>query len=113
MKEKLPVLEPLGKMFELNSPTIREVQHNVRRMRLSGPRESTRKNGAKRGSATASDGWDDLDQLTVSEVADICRFHPKTVRTWIKKNELEAIRKGRSYRVTWRALKRFLRKYRC
>ena len=52
------------------------------------------------------------EQLTVQEVADICRFHPKTVRGWIKNRELKAIRKGRSIRITRCALKAFLREYR-
>jgi len=77
------------------------------RDRHSGEREPKPNKNQVRARAS------DLEQLTVSEVAEICRYHPKTVRSWIKSGDLEAIRKGRNYRITWRALRKFWRKHQC
>ena len=47
--------------------------------------------------------------LTVSEVAEFCRLSPRTVRRWIERNELAALRLGRQVRVSEKDLKIFLR----
>ncbi len=48
------------------------------------------------------------DLHTVPEVADHCQVSEKTVRRWIKKGDLEALRLGRLLRITPSAFRRFL-----
>ena len=53
--------------------------------------------------------WSSRSLLTVSEVAEWGRVHPKTVYRWIKDGKLEAFQFGpRSYRVPENALEQFL-----
>lgn len=60
-------------------------------------------------SATAS--WDARTLLTVPEVAEWARVHPKTVYRWIQDGKLEAYQFGpRTYRIPEDALAEFLRK---
>ena len=47
--------------------------------------------------------------LTVSEVAEVCRVSPRTVRRWIERGELPAHRLGRQLRISEKDLKIFLR----
>jgi excisionase family DNA binding protein len=44
------------------------------------------------------------EYLSLNEVADIMGVHYRTVRSWVEKGELEAIRFGRMYRVPKDAL---------
>jgi excisionase family DNA binding protein len=54
--------------------------------------------------------WNSRNLLTVLEVADWARVHPKTVYRWIRNGKLEAIQFGpRTFRVPEDALRRFLR----
>jgi excisionase family DNA binding protein len=54
--------------------------------------------------------WNARNLLTVSEVAEWARIHPKTVYRWIKDGKLEAIQFGpRTFRVSEDALSRFMR----
>jgi excisionase family DNA binding protein len=41
----------------------------------------------------------DAEFLTVSDVAECLRVHPQTVRTWIARGDLRAIRIGRTIRI--------------
>ena len=41
----------------------------------------------------------DVEFLTVADVADSLRVHPQTVRAWIARGDLGAIRIGRTVRV--------------
>jgi len=47
--------------------------------------------------------------LTVDEVADQLRVHPRTVRQWIAKGELIAFDTGRGYRIKQSDLDEFIR----
>jgi excisionase family DNA binding protein len=112
MRRELPILAPLGRIFELDPPNIQQAMPIDSRTRLAAEHQPAAPRRRGRVSASARNFKSDLDLLTVGEVAEICRCHPKTVRIWIKNKELEAIRKGRSYRITRHALLKFLRKYR-
>ena len=47
---------------------------------------------------------------TVAEVADRYRVRPRTVRCWIKRGELVALKPGRLLRISDRALSDFEKK---
>ena len=73
---------------------------------VQGEKVPPRKPRRKR--ATAGDSWTDLDLLTVGEVSEICRVHPKTVRNWVRDKLLKAVRRGRLFRIPAKALQEFL-----
>ncbi|GAB4423299.1 MAG: hypothetical protein Kow002_12850 [Anaerolineales bacterium] len=53
--------------------------------------------------------WNARNLLTVLEVAEWARVHPKTVYRWIKEGRLEAIQFGpRTFRVPEDAIGKFL-----
>ncbi len=55
--------------------------------------------------------WNARNLLTVLEVAEWARVHPKTVYRWIREGRLEAIQFGpRTFRVPEDAVSQFLRK---
>ena len=55
--------------------------------------------------------WNARNLLTVLEVAEWARVHPKTVYRWIKDGKLEAIQFGpRTFRVPEDAIGKFLQK---
>lgn len=55
--------------------------------------------------------WNARNLLTVPEVAEWARVHPKTVYRWIREGKLEAIQFGpRCFRVPEDAIPQFLRK---
>ena len=55
--------------------------------------------------------WNARNLLTVLEVAEWARVHPKTVYRWIKDGRLEAIQFGpRTFRVPEDAIGKFLNK---
>ena len=55
--------------------------------------------------------WNARNLLTVLEVAEWARVHPKTVYRWIKDGKLEAIQFGpRTFRVPEDAIGKFLHK---
>ena len=55
--------------------------------------------------------WSARNLLTVLEVAEWARVHPKTVYRWIKDGKLEAIQFGpRTFRVPEDAIGKFLQK---
>ena len=54
--------------------------------------------------------WNAQNLLTVPEVAEWARVHPKTVYRWIREGKLEAIPFGpRTFRVPEDAIGKFLR----
>ena len=54
--------------------------------------------------------WNARNLLTVPEVAEWARVHPKTVYRWIKEGRLEAIQFGpRTLRIPEDAVRQFLR----
>ena len=54
--------------------------------------------------------WNARNLLTVPEVAEWARVHPKTVYRWIREGRLEAIQFGpRTFRVPEDAIVQFLR----
>ena len=54
--------------------------------------------------------WNSRNLLTVPEVAEWARVHPKTVYRWIREGKLEAIEFGpRTFRVPEDAIGQFLR----
>ena len=54
--------------------------------------------------------WNARNLLTVPEVAEWARVHPKTVLRWIKDGRLEAIQfSPRTYRIPEDAVSQFLR----
>lgn len=58
-----------------------------------------------------SSTWNARNLLTVLEVAEWARVHPKTVYRWIKDGNLEAIQFGpRTFRVPEDAVGKFLNK---
>ena len=55
--------------------------------------------------------WNARNLLTVLEVAEWARVHPKTVYRWIKDGRLEAIQFGpRTFRIPEDAIGKFLNK---
>jgi excisionase family DNA binding protein len=57
------------------------------------------------------DTWNARNLLTVLEVAEWARVHPKTVYRWIKDGKLEAIQFGpRTFRIPEDAIGKFLDK---
>ena len=57
------------------------------------------------------DSWIARNLLTVLEVAEWARVHPKTVYRWIKDGRLEAIQFGpRTFRIPEDAIGKFLNK---
>lgn len=55
--------------------------------------------------------WNARNLLTVLEVAEWARVHPKTVYRWIREGRLEAIQFGpRTFRVPEDAISKFLNK---
>jgi len=57
------------------------------------------------------DNWNARNLLTVLEVAEWARVHPKTVYRWIKDGRLEAIQFGpRTFRIPEDAIGKFLNK---
>ncbi len=55
--------------------------------------------------------WNARNLLTVLEVAEWARVHPKTVYRWIRDGKLEAIQFGpRTFRVPEDAIGKFLKK---
>ncbi|MBE0408826.1 MAG: helix-turn-helix domain-containing protein [Anaerolineales bacterium] len=55
--------------------------------------------------------WNARNLLTVLEVAEWARVHPKTVYRWIKEGKLEAIQFGpRTFRIPEDAISKFLLK---
>ena len=58
--------------------------------------------------------WNSRNLLTVPEVAEWARVHPKTVYRWIKDGRLEAIQFGpRTFRILEDAVVQFLRQTGC
>ncbi len=56
-------------------------------------------------------GWRSINLLTVPEVAEWMKVHPKTVYRWIKTGKFEAIRFGaRTYRIPERTVNDYLQK---
>jgi len=56
------------------------------------------------------DTWNSRSLLTVLEVAEWARVHPKTVYRWIRDGKLEAIQFGpRTFRIPEDTLRQFLR----
>ena len=54
--------------------------------------------------------WNSRNLLTVLEVAEWARVHPKTVYRWIREGKLEAIQFGpRTFRIPEDTLDKFLR----
>ncbi len=53
---------------------------------------------------------DDEKMLTVEEIADQLRVHPRTVRQWIASGELIAMDIGRGYRISKTDLADFVRR---
>jgi excisionase family DNA binding protein len=50
--------------------------------------------------STAGQNWQQIKLLTVPEVAEWARVHPKTVHRWIRLGKLRAVRFGnRTYRI--------------
>jgi len=47
--------------------------------------------------------------LTIPEVAGICRVNEKTIRRWIKADDLAAIKLGTQWRIAQKDLNHFLR----
>ncbi len=47
--------------------------------------------------------------LTIPDVADFCRVSTKTVRRWIKADDLVAIKLGNQWRIAPNDLDRFIR----
>ncbi len=55
--------------------------------------------------------WNARNLLTVPEVAEWARVHPKTVYRWIREGRLEAIQFGpRTYRIPEDGIRQFLLK---
>ena len=53
--------------------------------------------------------WNSRNLLTVPEVAEWARVHPKTIYRWIKEGRLEAIQFGpRTFRIPEDAVSQFL-----
>jgi excisionase family DNA binding protein len=46
--------------------------------------------------------------LTIADVADLCQASRSSVRTWIRRGELQVVRLGRSVRIPRRSLERFV-----
>jgi len=58
--------------------------------------------------------WNSRNLLTVPEVAEWARVHPKTVYRWIKDGRLEAIQFGpRTFRIPEDAVVQFLHQTGC
>jgi excisionase family DNA binding protein len=54
--------------------------------------------------------WNSRNLLTVPEVAEWVRVHPKTVYRWIRQGKLEAIQFGpRTFRIPEDAVSKFIR----
>ncbi len=54
--------------------------------------------------------WRQIKLLTVPEVADWARVHPKTVHRWIRNDKLKAVCFGnRTYRIPEAEIERLLR----
>jgi excisionase family DNA binding protein len=52
---------------------------------------------------------EEMEQLlTVEQVAEACRVSTKTVRRWLERQELTALRLGRQWRIRRRDLELFL-----
>jgi excisionase family DNA binding protein len=61
-------------------------------------------------SSPGLDEWASMHLLTVAEVANWARVHPKTVYRWIKEGKLPAIQLGsRTYRVPESMVANYLR----
>lgn len=45
---------------------------------------------------------------TVQEVADILQIHWQSVLTYIKKDKMEAVKLGKGYRISEKALQKFI-----
>lgn len=45
---------------------------------------------------------------TVQEVADILQIHWQSVLTYIKRDKMEAVKLGKGYRISEKALQRFI-----
>lgn len=52
----------------------------------------------------------DKTYYTVQEVADLLKLHWQSVLTYIKNGELEAIKLGKGYRISQKALDTFIAK---
>jgi excisionase family DNA binding protein len=48
------------------------------------------------------------DLLTVEEAADILRVSPKTVREWMRKDQLASLRVGKQWRILRQDLESFV-----
>ena len=46
--------------------------------------------------------------LTTAEVAEILKLHPQTIRNWILRGDLPALRVGRSHRIARSDFERFI-----
>ena len=44
--------------------------------------------------------------FTTDEAAELLKVHPETVRNWIRRGDLAAIRVGRNWRIKWPDLER-------
>lgn len=52
----------------------------------------------------------DKKYYTVQEVADLLKLHWQSVLTYIKNGELEAVKLGKGYRISQKALDSFIAK---
>jgi excisionase family DNA binding protein len=52
----------------------------------------------------------DNKYYTVQEVADLLKLHWQSVLTYIKNGELEALKLGKGYRISQKALETFIAK---
>ena len=50
-----------------------------------------------------------LKYLTVTEVADLIRVHPETVRVYLKKGKIKGLKLDRAWRISENALSHFLK----
>jgi excisionase family DNA binding protein len=78
---------------------------------FDSPKESAGEKEMETQAAISQIGtWNSRNLLTVPEVAEWARVHPKTVYRWIKEGRLEAIQFGpRTFRIPEDAVKLFLR----
>jgi excisionase family DNA binding protein len=60
---------------------------------------------------SASKGYDPLDLLSISELAELWSVHPTTVRRWIAAGELESVQLGSRRRVPRAAAEDYMRRH--
>ena len=98
MPMKFPTRDPSVRLLASTAPECRG---------KAGPGQAHQKQQVR----SAMNSSPDLLQMTVKEVAELCRVHTKTVRNWIKDEEIAALRKGRLIRISLEALQAFLKKH--